>query len=310
MARDVTIKHLRAFLTVAQFQSFTRAAEKFHSSQPVLTMTVRQLEDIVGTSLFDRTTRSVNLTPQGRDFLPVAERLLYDFDAAIEDVQATAKSRRLRIGIAAVQSVATKLLPHVIRDFCGAHPDIRFHLRDGNSSDVRRRVRRNEVDIGFGSMTDHEPELEFVPLFRDQLGLIARADHPLFQTNRPLIWKDLDQFDFIGLAADTATKPILEAIADLPHSVVSPQFEVSNNTTLWAMLEVGYGITTTPALSALGSEQDRLIFRPLSKPVMWRTVHTIVKRGRSLSEVSNELLAAVRTRLIKFAQESDLIEAS
>ena len=136
------------------------------------------------------------------------ERLLYDFDIAVEDIQASAKNRRRRIGIAAVQSVATKLLPHVIRDFCDVRPDIRLHLRDGNSSDVRRRVRRNEVDFGFGSMAAHEPELEFSPLFRDQMGVIARADHPLFLTNRPLKWNDLDQFDFVGLAADQGSSAL------------------------------------------------------------------------------------------------------
>jgi LysR family carnitine catabolism transcriptional activator len=284
----VTIKHLRAFRSVARFSSFTRAAEQLHMSQPALTMTIRQLESSLGISLFDRTTRSVILTPEGTDFLPLAERLVSDFDLAIQDMRAAATRRRGRIGVAAVYSVATKLLPSAISVFSERHPGVRLHLRDGNSSDVLRRVSRNEVDIGYASVDGNEGELDAVPLFRDQMGLLLRADHPLCRINRTLRWKDLDGFDFIGLAYGTATRPILDQIPDLPQSVVAPRYEVSNTTTMWAMVELGTGISTVPALSAPTSAQNVFRFRRLTHPVMWRTVCAVTRKGRSLSPAALE----------------------
>src|ERR1700744_4622018 len=111
---NANIRHLRAFLSVTRHKSFTRAAQELNVSQPTLTTVIRHLEDIVGGSLFDRTTRSVVLTPEGLGFVPLAERLIYDFDLAMEGIRAIATRRRGRIGIALVHSVATKIMPHVL----------------------------------------------------------------------------------------------------------------------------------------------------------------------------------------------------
>src|SRR5262245_57170737 len=108
---SLTIRHLRSFLSVSRHKNSTRPALKLSTSQPSLTMTIRQLEDIVGASLFDRTTRSVTLTPEGADFVAAAERLVFDFDLAVENIQATAMHRRDRISIAHVHSIAVAVIP-------------------------------------------------------------------------------------------------------------------------------------------------------------------------------------------------------
>jgi DNA-binding transcriptional LysR family regulator len=305
---SVTLRHLRAFESVARLSSFTRAAEELQMSQPALTMAIRQLEDMVGASLFDRTTRRVTLTPEGSDFVPTSQRLLHDFDLAIQDIRTVAKRRRGRVGIASVISIATKILPRAVHEFSQANPTTSVHLRDGNSSDVRRRVRRNEVDIGFASMDRDDPDLDFAPLFRDQVGLLARADHPLLQLRRRLTWADLDGYDFLGLAADAATRPILESVANLPRSVASPRYEVSTQATLEAMLAAGIGITIVPALNSSRSSSAPLQFRQLADPIMWRTIYAITRKGRTLSPAAHNLANMVRVGIKQAAAENHLIE--
>ena len=73
---NFTLRELEAFLGVARFGNFTRAARSLHMSQPALTVRIRHLEDALGVRLLDRTTRSVALTQVGREFLPVVERVL------------------------------------------------------------------------------------------------------------------------------------------------------------------------------------------------------------------------------------------
>jgi DNA-binding transcriptional LysR family regulator len=305
---SVTLRHLRAFEGVARLSSFTRAADELQISQPALTMAVRQLEEMVGASLFDRTTRRVTLTLEGGDFLPTAQRLLHDFDVAIEDIRAVAKRWRGRVGIASVISIATKMLPRAIREFGDTHPAISVHLRDGNSSDVRRRVRRNEVDIGFASMDRSDPELDFAPLFRDQIGLLTRADHPLLRMRRQLTWADLDGHDFLGLAPGTATRPILESVTNLPASVLAPRYEVSNQSTLEAMLEAGIGVTIVPALTGSRQANAPLQFRPLADPVMWRTIYVITRKGRKLSPAAYTLAGMVSASIRHLCADNSLIE--
>jgi DNA-binding transcriptional LysR family regulator len=303
----VTMKHLRAFLSVTTHRNFTRAAMDLHLSQPSLTTAIRQLEDILGSSLFDRTTRTVVLTPEGAEFVPVAERLVYDFDLAIGDIRAAAKRRRGRIAIAVVPSVATKLLPEVLVEFSRGNPEIRVQVREGNSSDVRRRVRRNEVDVGFCSQGESDAELDFQPLFRDQMGLLMRRGHPLSKNLRPLPWAKIEDHDFIGLTTDTATVPILNQMPKLPGAIATPRFEVSMTSTLWSLVEAGVGVTTVPALSVFGGAGGPLLFRPLCEPVMWRSVYTVTRRGRSTGGAARDLIELVRAKLQAMSAANPLI---
>ncbi|MBX3538145.1 MAG: LysR family transcriptional regulator [Chelatococcus sp.] len=305
---NATIKHLRAFLSVARNRSFTRAGIELHLSQPTLTMIIRQLEDIVGASLFERTTRTIALTPEGSDFMPTAERLVYDFDMAIQDIQAAATRRSGRIGVALVHAVATKVIPDVLRFFTVDHPRIRLHLRDGNSSEVRRRVRRNEVDVGFCSKGEDDPELDFKPLFRDQMGLLLRRDHAIAKVRPPLRWNDVEGTDFIGLTQDTATASLLTQLPAPTTLMSSPRFQVSMNSTLWALLEAGIGVTTVPALAVFGGAGGNLVFRQIKDPIVWRTVYVVTRRGRSLSPPIHDLIARVRDRISAISATTPLVE--
>lgn len=293
-----SIRHLRAFLAVNSHRSFSRAARDLHVSQPALTMAVQQLEDFVGARLFDRTTRMVSLTPEGRDFLPTAQRVVADFDSALLDVRAAANSRRGRVAIAAVHSVAGRLLPLAISRLVRRHDQVRAQVFDDNSPEVRRRVRNNEVDLGICSR-DEDLELSYRPLFKDQLGLLVRKDHPLAQIERKLTWADLDGYDFVGFSRDTATPVLMRQVQNLPENVANPRFEVSSYSPLWAMVASGNGITVTAALAApeAGLLHD-LRFRSLEAPVVWRSVYTVCRRGRGLTSVAEDLVAEI-TSLIR-----------
>lgn len=301
---SATIRHLRAFLSVAKHRSFTRAATELHLSQPSLTMTIQQLEDIVGGTLFDRTTRNILLTQEGNDLFPVAERVVDDFDLAIRNIRLTASSRNSCIRVGVVSSIATKIMPRILDGFLATRPGLRVQLREGNSNDVRRLVRRNEVDIGFASMDGAEAELEFKPLFKDQLGLFLRHTHPLYKQAKEgvLRWADLANHSFVGLTSDTATGPILAQMEHLPESIRVPKYEVSTYPTLWALIENGLGITTAPALAAEFIPDNRIAFLGLTEPVAWRSVYTVRRLGRALPPMVTALLKTIEVELAIIAE--------
>lgn len=224
-AYTATIRHMRAFLSVAKYRSFTRAAAELRLSQPSLTMTIKQLEDIVGGLLFDRTTRTVILTSDGEDLFPVAVRVVDDFDLAIRNIQLSASQRHKYIRLAVVSSLTTNVLPRILKKFLESHPGLRVQLREGNSNEVRRLVQRNEVDMGLASKDGDDAELVFNPLFRDQLGLFVRHNNPLIAKAQDgcLAWSDLKEFDFVGLTHDTATGTILSQIPYLPEIHPCPE---------------------------------------------------------------------------------------
>lgn len=290
---SASIRHLRAFLAVGRNQSFSKAAQELHLSQPALTMAVRQLEDFVGARLFDRTTRMVTLTREGIDFFPTAQRVVTDFDHALSDIRAAANSRRGRVAISAVHSVAARLLPTAIRRLNHSHSNVQVQLFDDNSPNIRRRVRANEVDLGICSRDD-DPELSYKRLFSDQLGLLVRTDHPLSTAETSLRWSELHGHDFVGFADETATPRLIRQVPNLPPNIAQPRYEVSSYSPLWAMVAAGNGMTVTAALAAPEARDlYDLRFVHLTDPIIWRPVYTVTRRGRGLTPVAQDLLSEI-----------------
>lgn len=286
---NVTLKHLRSFVEVARQGNFTRAARALSLSQPALTITVGQFEDTLGVKLFDRTTRRVRLTSEGQDFLPAAVRLLEDFDTAISGIRDVAERRRGRVGVAALPSVAMRLLPRIVARFTERYSGINVHLHDDNASGVGERVRRNDVDFGIASRWEPIDDLSFRPLIKDSFGLVCRADHALAKAQGPLTWRELAGHAFLGLAPDTGIQQLLREVKDLPQTIQAPKCEVSNIATLEGMLEAGLGITALPALAVPVAQPGTFVFRPLVRPKIEREICLITRQGRSLSPAAQSL---------------------
>jgi DNA-binding transcriptional LysR family regulator len=295
---NVTLRQLRAFAAVARHGGFTRAAPALFVSQSALTGTVRQLEGEIGLSLFERTTRQVTLTRAGRDFLPVAERLLQDFDSAMSDIRGVAEGRRGHVRVAAGLSVVTTFLMPAVARFSERYPNIKVHLRDDNGDGINRRVKRGEVDLGISGKFGDDPELEFLPLLEDRFGAVFRADHPLAKHRRGLAWRDLASHRYIESSPDTTVHATLAASVGQERFFGRALYEASSLTSLESLLEQGLGFTVFTALAASHNPSGTLCFKPLSQPTLVRRIGLITRRGRQLAPAAlamrEQLLAAVR----------------
>jgi DNA-binding transcriptional LysR family regulator len=305
---NVTLKHLRAFLAVARARGFTRAAETSGLSQPALTVNVRQLEEALGLALFERTTRRVRLTARGMSFLPTAERLVADFDDAIEAIRADAAAGRQRVSVAALPSMATLVMPQAVAGLIAQAPTTRVHVRDLNSSAVQRRVRAGEVDFGIGSVWEAEPDLSFEPLLADPFGVVCRDDHPLAQGDGPLEWGQLADYPFLGLALDTGIRPLIEQAGRVPEAVIRPQLEFSNILTLGAMLSEGVGVTAMPHMAFRCIGREGLVFRLLGPNPLMRTVCLVARNGMPLAPAAARFRTILQAACADFARSSPHVE--
>ena len=138
LGRSVSLRHVRAFVEVGELGSFTAAADTLAISQPALTTTINQLERLLGVTLFMRTTRRVELTDVGNEFLPVARRLVSDYDSAINAVHEAGQRRDGQVKIAVLPSLAITILPRAIELFAEKQPQIKVQVRDDNAKGVHR----------------------------------------------------------------------------------------------------------------------------------------------------------------------------
>ncbi|MDG0971644.1 MAG: LysR substrate-binding domain-containing protein [Porticoccaceae bacterium] len=280
---NVTLRHLRTFIVVAQQGSFNRAAEILSRTQPAITLAVKQLEEFIGLKLIERTTRSVSTTVEGENFLPIAERLVRDFDSAIYDLRATSERRIGHVSMAVVPSVATNLLPAIIKTFSTEFPGINLHLDDDSSRGVQHRVERNEVDFGIGSIWKPNKVLDFTPLFADKLQLICHRDHELAKTSNPVHWEQLDNVTFLDTSVTRALRTRREA--------GQSKFDFPNITTLVAMLRSNLGVSILPSL-AIPASSDELISRPLA-PTESRNIYLITRKGLTLSPAAEAMIETI-----------------
>lgn len=176
----IKLRHLQAFLELAKRRSFVRAAESLAITQPALSKAIRELEDNLGTPLFERTSRGVSLNQAGLTLLRHAGpalRALEEGVTAIGDGQGI--ERRVRVG--ALSTVETRFLPRAIERLHARHADIGVQIVGGPSAYLLSRLRAGELDLVVGRMTAAREirDLAFEHLYYESLVFAVRHDHPL-----------------------------------------------------------------------------------------------------------------------------------
>ena len=296
-SKRLSIRHLRAFVVVAEHRSLTRAAEALFVTQSALSLTIQHLEQHLGLQMFDRSTRRLDLTSAAEEFLPTAQRLLHDFDSSIKEMRALGKRERGKLGVGAVPSVMALLLSEASSSFIDQYPGIDLYLREDNSAAVQQRILSGDVDFGICSPWEPDAQLSFEPLFEDMYGVVTAPDHPLARQDGELTWKELQSYRILGFSADLGMQHQLTQTNALSQDFREPRYRVSNTSTIATLLARGVGVSAMSALAARRAPLDSLSFRSLKEPTLTRTVGILTRTGRSLSPAAIAMMTEVRRAL-------------
>lgn len=288
MLPELKIAQLRHFVWVAELKGFHAAAEKAHRTQPAISLSIRDLENKLGESLFEKRnakTAKTELTPFGHYFLPKAKALITHHDRVAEDMTLLAEHKTGHLRIAAIPSIASRILPELLRDFMKDAPELHVSFYDGNSDAVLNMVERQEVDFAIASLfsLQEHSDKAFTPIWDDRIGVVCLNDHPLAQLES-VSWQQLKPYRLIS----NGTSRLLED-TDAGELIAQAQFHVSNMISLTAMLEAGFGITTLPWY-AVPKDTQRLTFVPLSDPEVVRRIGIVRMSNKTLSPPAEALV--------------------
>ena len=176
---NVTLRQLRAFCALAHTSSFTEAAASLHVTQSALSGLIKELEQILGVQVVHRSTRKVQLSEAGREFYPLAVKILQDLDGALDAMADLKALKRGVVRIAAPQLMACTVLPEVMAAFKRECPDIQVRLFDSMVESVLPRVSSGEVDLGVGPERESLPEIEARTLFELPFVVVFPPGHAL-----------------------------------------------------------------------------------------------------------------------------------
>lgn len=290
MRHNVTVKHLRCFLAVAETGSFTLAASRLFLTQSALTATIQQFEEAVGLKMFDRTTRRVAMTAHAERFRPEALKVVHGFDGAIGDLMALAQGERGHIRIGAAASVIYQFLVDVIPKFRERYPNVTISLRDPAAQQVELLVVEGEVDFAIDSKHHGHEDLVYTPLVADRYGAVCHRDFPLGRGKGRLRWADLTPHDYVAFSADTGIGQFLRGHAGDWPVLGGTHDEAGSTTSLFAVLSMGQRYSVLPAMALKGRAPPELVFRELHDPPLARQICLITRRLRSLSPSAQRLL--------------------
>ena len=292
---SITIKHLKAFLAVAQTGSFAEAAARVCLSQPAVSVSIKSLEEAVGGRLLARSTRTLALTPEGEAFYPVAQRLLSDWENALDDLQQRFALRRGRLEVAAMPSYAGTELPAVLVPFRRSWPDINIAVHDVIAEEVIDRVRHGRVEIGIAFEPPASDDLDFLPLFTDTF-LAALPPGSALARRRHIQWSQLADQPFIVLQRPSSMRSLIEHSLEAAGITLSIEAETNQLATIGRMVTMGLGVSAVPSLCRQQMAEMGVVCRPLGSPEVSRRVGVVTRRRYALSRAGEALLGLLRTR--------------
>lgn len=294
---NISFRQLRAAVSIAEHGSFRRAAESLHLSQPALSLTIAELERALGVTLFDRTSRSVSATEMGNFFVHGAARVLSDLDRLVNDVTEVAQSRRGRVVVSCVSSIAGRVMPLALIECARRFPQVDVIVRDDVAQQVLSAVRTREADFGLTIEPAELPEeTVFEALQKDRFHLACRRDHPLAKRRR-VSWKDLNGHSLILLSTTSGIHRTIDDELVRQNIQLERQTPVSHLSTVHGMLESGFGVAVLPVLGLPVSKHPTLVTLPLTQPVLHRTIGIFRRKDRSFSPAAAALLDVLRSVL-------------
>jgi DNA-binding transcriptional LysR family regulator len=282
---DITLMQLKAFLTVARFGSFTSAAQVLHISQPALTVQIQQLERSLDLRLFDRDTRHVALTPSGRLFAPLFERLLLDLETIVDNAQNFSELKQGIIRLGSIPSVATTYLPEVISTFRERYPQVVFDLRDANGQGVAEMVRSGKVEIGITNVSQKWPDLDSTELYKEEIHVVCPKSHPVALLKRVTLGA-IAEYPLVFLDTGFNSRTVLDAALAAAGRFVKPVCEVSYTSTAIGMVRAGLGLAVLGSLVVCASNVcsfPGLMSRPIEDPSLVLPISLVQKTARTLS---------------------------
>ncbi|MCQ4045179.1 LysR family transcriptional regulator [Streptantibioticus rubrisoli] len=280
----MTIDELRWFLTLAETEHVTEAAARLRIAQPTLSRALLRLEQRLGTRLFDRDRHRLRLNDHGRIFRRHAQRALDELDAAQDRIAAMLAPPREALGLAFVHSLGGWLVPRLLGAYAQDSPGARFTLHQGSAATVLELLRDGTVEAALTSPRPSDPQVGWLPLRDERLGLAVPAEHRL--ADRALV--RLDELADERLIIMRPSLGLRQITCELFHragmtpDVVSECAEVS---TIHGLVASGLGVAVVPAGDG-GPPPAGVRLVPIADHDAYRTIGLVWHRGRPGSTAS------------------------
>lgn len=287
------INQLEVLLTVAQEQSFSRAAQALHRTQPAVSQAIRRLELELGEPLFDRSSKDGTLTAAGRVLHEFAQQMLNLRQGAHTAIKELKDLQRGKLALSANEYTVMYLLP-ILPVFRARHPHIKVEVKRSLASRIPSQILDRDVEIGVVSYKPADSAIASVSVLTDELVLVVAPNHPLARKEVVSI-RELGAESFI---AHNVPSPYREKVVRTFEKYKTPlniSIEMPTLEAIKRLVEQGMGVALIPRLATQAELAGKQLMALTVKEMRSeRAINLIYRKGANLSHAAKAFLRVAR----------------
>ena len=297
----MNLRDLKYLIAVAETEHFGHAAARCYVSQPTLSGQIKKLEQELGVTLFERTNRSVSITPIGADIVRHAKLILEQADVIKQLAQAQRDPLAGALRVGAIPTVSPYLIPLILLPLKSKYPQMRLVLSEEITEMLTQRLLEHQIDVAILATDVKEPELEVMPLFEEPFWLAHPRDHEIYNKEE-ITRRDLSHLDLLLLADGHCLTEQVMDVCRLKEGVADSEMadlRAASLETLLQLVGAGFGCTLVPALAVRGSwtTGSGIIARKLHLKDAYRRVRFVYRKTFPRKQALLALAEVIRAQL-------------
>lgn len=257
-------KQLRAFVTIIEQGSFSKAAKLLYITQPAISLQIKTLETDLGLTLIERGDREITLTPAGKSFYENAKIILNQYSTLEEDLNVFRKEAASNLRIAASTIPGEYLMPKYIKGFQIHHPDLTINMDIHDSTDVLNMVLNDEISMGIIGFACTSSDIHCEPFVNERLKLVGPVDSNYWQTQSKLI-KEIQPNDM---------QLHLKTLISMPH-ILREEGSGTRKVVLDYLKTYGITYSQINLSTSLGSTKSTLTAVEVGLGLSWISEHAL-----------------------------------
>ena len=280
---------LRGFYEIVREQSFTRAAEKLFLTQPAISLQIKALETELQEMLLERNRRQIRLTPAGEILFLHARDIFARLEEAHSDIAALKSVLRGRLAIGTSDTNCTYILPGLLAEFRGRHPEVELDIRNRMSPEVGNLVLNDEVEFGLATLPVKHRDLFGEALFERRDVLICPPDHALGKRKRVGL-KQVAEHPFLALERGSTSRQLLDELFRHEGLELQVEMNLGGIEILKRYVEIGLGIALVPEVAVEEEVAAGKLHALQVNGLVKRKIGLVEHKGRRRSQATTAFL--------------------
>ncbi|KQI72592.1 hyaluronan synthase [Loktanella sp. 5RATIMAR09] len=302
MTKLPSMLQMRYLVALSETRHFRKAAETMGISQPSLSLQIGNLEELLGLHLVERGRGPVTLTPEGREVVARASRILHEVRGIMDLTTAFETGLTGTIRLGTTPTIGPYLMPFVVERLHAKYPDLRLYIREVAPRDLRGELLAGSLDVILTQLPEGGADLITQRLFREPLLLALPDDHAL--AAKPEVTEaDLLDLNVLSLGPDYAMHAQIAALCQQHGGVIARDYEGTSLDAIRQMVGMGMGVALLPRLyawSEIDSRSSNVIVRPFRRSSVTRSIGLVWRRAANagmFERLSDVIRNAARANL-------------